>query len=55
MAANQSNRQAKGSGSGSQGGSKSGNQKQGAGTQRKSSMKEDERSGASSDRGGMNK
>lgn len=54
MAANQSNRQAKGSGSGSQGGSKSGSQKQGAGTARKSSMKEDERKGAS-EKSGINK
>ena len=55
MAQNKTGTQGMGGKPGGQGSSKGGNQKQGAGTSRKSSMKEDEKENSSSGKGAMNK
>lgn len=55
MAQNQGNQQGRAGRSGSQSGSKGGNQKQGTGTSRKSSIKEDEKGSSSSEKGAINK
>ncbi|MBC8004986.1 MAG: hypothetical protein H7X84_05895 [Verrucomicrobia bacterium] len=53
MAQNQGNQQGRAGRSGNQ--SKSGNQKQGTGTSRKSTIQEDEKESSSSGKGAMNK
>lgn len=55
MAQNQGNQQGRAGRSGNQSGYKSGNQKQGTGTARKSTLQEDEKKSLSSGKGAMNK
>lgn len=55
MAQNQGNQQGRSGRSGNQSASKSGNQKQGTGTSRKSTIQEDERESSSSGKGAINK